>query len=65
MTKVVELRQRGLRARIREAQESGALVRLWRAEHEAASFSGYVAALGKEFFLLWASTGCTRCATAT
>lgn len=54
MTKVVELRQRGLRARIREAQESGALVRLWRAEHEAASFSGYVAALGKEFFLLWA-----------
>lgn len=54
MTKVVELRQRGLRARIREAHESGALVRLWRAEHEAASFSGYVAALGKEFFLLWA-----------
>lgn len=54
MSKVVELRQRGVRARVREAHESGALVRLWRGELEAASFSGYVAAIGKEFFLLWA-----------
>lgn len=54
MTKVVELRQRGVRARVREAHESGALVRLWRAELEPASFTGYIAALGKEFFLLWA-----------
>ena len=54
MSKVVELRQRGMRARVREAHETGALVRLWRAELEAASFSGYVAAIGKEFFLLWA-----------
>ncbi len=53
MNKVVELKQRGIRARIREAQETRALVRLWRNELEAASFTGFVAAIGKEFFLLW------------
>jgi hypothetical protein len=54
MSKVVELKQRGLRAQLREAHDRGTMVRLWRAELEAASFSGYVAALGKEFFLVWA-----------
>ena len=54
MNKVVELRQRGIRARLRDAHEQGTLVRLWRSELEAASFSGYVAALGKEYLLLWA-----------
>jgi hypothetical protein len=53
MSKVVELRQRGVRARVREAHDTRALVRLWRNEHEAASFTGLVAGVGKEFFLLW------------
>jgi hypothetical protein len=54
MSKIVEMKQRGVRAKLREAHESGALVRLWRAEHEAASFTGFVVGMGKEFFLLWA-----------
>jgi hypothetical protein len=54
MSKVVELKQRGLRAQLRSAHERGTLIRLWRAELEAASFSGYVAGLGKDFFLIWA-----------
>lgn len=54
MSKVVELKQRGARAKIREAAEKRILIRLWRDGHEAASFSGYVAGLGREFFLLWA-----------
>jgi len=54
MSKIVEMKQRGVRAKLREAHESGALVRLWRAEHEAASFTGFVVGIGKEFFLLWA-----------
>lgn len=54
MSKIVEMKQRGVRAKLREAHASGALVRLWRAEHEGASFTGFVVAIGKEFFLLWA-----------
>jgi len=54
MSKVVELKQRGVRARLREAAEQRTLIRLWRDDHEVASFSGYVAGLGREFFLLWA-----------
>lgn len=53
MSKIVEMKQRGVRARLREAHESRVLVRLWRNELEAASFTGLVAGLGKEFFLLW------------
>jgi hypothetical protein len=53
MTKVVELKQRGVRAQLREAHGTRTLVRLWRNGLEAASFTGYVAALGKDFFVLW------------
>jgi hypothetical protein len=54
MSKIVEMKQRGVRAKLREAHDAGTLVRLWRAELEAASFTGYVVGLGKEFFLMWA-----------
>lgn len=54
MSKIVEMKQRGVRAKLREAHEQGTLVRIWRAEHEAASFTGYVGGMGREFLLLWA-----------
>ena len=54
MSKIVQMKQRGVRAKLREAHETGAMVRLWRAEHEVASFTGFVVGMGKEFFLLWA-----------
>lgn len=53
MSKVVELKQRGSRASLREAMGSRTLIRLWREDREAASFSGYVAGMGREFFLFW------------
>jgi len=51
--KVVELKAQGARARLREAAEQRTLVRLWRSGLEAGSFTGYVVAVGREFFLLW------------
>lgn len=54
MSNVVKLKQRGVRAQLREAATARTLIRLWRDDHEVASFSGYVAALGQEFFLMWA-----------
>lgn len=53
MGKVVELKSQGMRARLREAYEKGTLVRLWRGNLEAGSFTGYVAGIGREYFLLW------------
>jgi hypothetical protein len=53
MKKITELKQRGIRASLREAFESQSLLRLWRFSNEAASFTGYVAGMGKEFLLLW------------
>jgi hypothetical protein len=53
MGKVVELKSQGMRARLREAHEKGALVRLWRGNLEAGSFTGYVAGIGREYFLMW------------
>lgn len=53
MSKIIELKQRGSRAKLRTAQEQSALVRVWRSHLEAASFTGYVAGMGKEFFLMW------------
>ena len=54
MTKVIELKARGVRAELRQAAEQRTLVRIWRAGLEPGSFSGYVAHLGPEFFLIWA-----------
>jgi hypothetical protein len=53
MSNVVELRQTGVRARLRQAWDQRMLVRVWRSELESASFTGYVAHLGREYFLLW------------
>lgn len=53
MTKIVQLKTRGVRAELRQAWTERTLVRLWRAKLEPGSFSGYVAHLGPDFFLLW------------
>lgn len=46
------MHNRGQRARLRQAQQQGLLVRLWRGALEHGSFCGYVAGVGREFFLL-------------
>ena len=53
MNKVVELRPKSVPARLREALRARTLVRVWRDQLEPGSFTGYVAAVGKERFLLW------------
>ncbi|MDZ4811343.1 MAG: hypothetical protein SGI99_01835 [Pseudomonadota bacterium] len=53
MNKIVELRPRSVPARLREAMRARTLVRVWREQMEPGSFTGYVAAVGKERFLLW------------
>ena len=53
MGQVIEMKAQGVRARLREAAETGALVRLWRGRLEGGSFTGYVAGVGREFCLLW------------
>ena len=53
MNKIVELRPRSVPARLREALRARTLVRIWREQMEPGSFTGYVAAVGKERFLLW------------
>ncbi|HUA80835.1 MAG TPA: hypothetical protein VL997_10715, partial [Dyella sp.] len=53
MGKIIELKTTGQRAQLREAQQKQQLVRLWRGELEHGSFCGYVASVGREFFLLW------------
>lgn len=53
MGKVIELKTTGVRARLRQAQDAGTLVRLWRGELEHGSFCGHVGGVGQEFFLLW------------
>jgi hypothetical protein len=53
MNKVVELRPKSIPARVREAHRQRTLVRVWRDKLEPGSFTGYVAAVGKERFLLW------------
>lgn len=50
---VIELKNTGQRAQLREAQQKQTLVRLWREELEHGSFCGYVGGVGREFFLLW------------
>lgn len=53
VSKVVELRPKSVPARLREAMRERTLVRVWREQLEPGSFTGYVAAVGKERFLLW------------
>lgn len=53
MSNIVELRPKSIPARLREASRDRTLIRLWRDNLEPGSFTGYVAALGKERFLLW------------
>jgi hypothetical protein len=52
MGNVIQFQTKGQRARLREAQQQRKLVRLWRGELEHGSFCGYVAGVGREFFLL-------------
>ena len=53
MSNIVELRPKSIPARLREAARDRTLIRLWRESLEPGSFTGYVAALGKDRFLLW------------
>ncbi|HET8555329.1 MAG TPA: hypothetical protein VFL78_10920 [Rhodanobacteraceae bacterium] len=50
--KILPFRARAPRARLRQAQQQHELVRVWRGELEHGSFCGYVAGVGREFFLL-------------
>ncbi|KGI79173.1 hypothetical protein LF63_0100575 [Oleiagrimonas soli] len=52
MGTVHRMQNRGQRARLRQAQQQRQLIRLWRGDMEHGSFSGYVAGVGREFFLL-------------
>ena len=52
MGEIIHLNNRGHRARLREAQQKGELIRLWRGKLEHGSFCGYVAGIGREYFLL-------------
>jgi hypothetical protein len=54
MTKIVELKPKSIPARLREAMRERTMVRMWRENLEPGSFTGYVAAVGQERFLLWA-----------
>lgn len=54
MTKIVELKPKSIPARLREAMRERTLVRLWRENLEPGSFTGYIAAVGQDRFLLWA-----------
>ncbi len=52
MGTLIQLQTLGFRGRLREAQRHGKPVRLWRDALEHGSFCGYVASIGREFFLL-------------
>ena len=52
MAKILEFKNNGLRAQLREAQQGQTMVRLWRTELEHGSFCGYVGGVGREFILL-------------
>ncbi len=53
MSNIIELKNTGQRAQLREAQQQQMMVRLWRESLEHGSFCGYVGGVGREFFLLW------------
>ncbi len=52
MGTIIPLKTPGFRARLREAHVKGELVRVWRGNLEHGSFCGYVAGIGREYFLL-------------
>ena len=52
MGTIHRLHNRGQRARLNQARQQRQLVRLWRGHLEHGSFCGYVAGVGREFFLL-------------
>ena len=54
MSKVIELKPKSIPARLREAMRARQLVRLWRENLEAGSFTGYIATVGQDRFVLWA-----------
>ena len=54
MTKIVELKPKSIPARLREAMRERTLVRVWRENLEPGSFTGYIATVGQDRFLLWA-----------
>lgn len=54
MNKIVELKPKSIPARLREALRERVLVRIWRENLEPGSFTGYIAAVGQDRFLLWA-----------
>lgn len=54
MSKVIELKPKSIPARLREAMRERQLVRLWRENLEAGSFTGYIATVGQDRFVLWA-----------
>jgi hypothetical protein len=53
VSNIIELKNTGQRALLREAQQKQTLIRLWREDLEHGSFCGYVGGVGREFFLLW------------
>ncbi|NII10707.1 hypothetical protein [Oleiagrimonas sp. C23AA] len=52
MGKVIQFQTKGHRAQLLEAQRQRQLIRLWRGDMEHGSFCGYVAGIGREFFML-------------
>ena len=52
MGTIIPLKTPGFRARLREAHVKDELVRVWRGNLEHGSFCGYVAGIGREYFLL-------------
>ena len=52
MGTIIPLKTSGFRARLREAHVNSELVRVWRGNLEHGSFCGYVAGIGREYFLL-------------
>lgn len=52
MGTVIQFQTNGHRAQLLEAQRQRQLIRLWRGGMEHGSFCGYVAGIGREFFML-------------
>jgi hypothetical protein len=52
MGTVLRIHNRGHRVRLQQARQQGQMIRLWRGGLEHGSFCGYVAGVGREFFLL-------------
>ena len=53
MNNVIKMPAASPRLQLRAAMERGDMVRIWRGDLEDGSFCGYVAGIGREWFLLW------------